>query len=234
MSWHNLELRHITLVFKHCLPLFRILNHIGGPSGALIVFVQLKIIDKSEGSCFKLTTPYLVIILSGSCGVPKQRVLFIFMSRLLLWQLMSIARCDSQIYPKGNKISRVGTAWNSHRDAPPLTINHSNSQMWCRDNHLNFWVDLSLMGVIKLPDVFWFDWPPPSLRLSFLFLPHFKYLSDSSLGFFPFLYLFAFLPSFLCSLRSRVCLRSPLVWESLKSMGQSGRVNLSVKAEWGS
>lgn len=64
---------------------FRILNHIDGPSGALHVFVQLIGIDKSEGSRFKLTTPYfvVVIILSGLRDVGKRRVLFVFVvSRL--------------------------------------------------------------------------------------------------------------------------------------------------------
>lgn len=98
---------------ERCLPLFRILNHVARPSGALIVFVQLKIIDKSEGSCSKLTTPYfvVVIILSGSRGVVKRRVLFVFLVlRLSLCQLMAIARCDSHaVCLKGNEISQAGT-----------------------------------------------------------------------------------------------------------------------------
>lgn len=65
---------------------FRILNHTDGPSGALHVFVQLIGIDKTEGSCFKLTTPYfvVVIIMSGLRDVGKRRVLFVFVvSRLI-------------------------------------------------------------------------------------------------------------------------------------------------------
>lgn len=73
---------------QHCLPLLRILNHTDGPSEALqcSVFVQLKITDKSEGSCFKLTTFYfvVVIILSRLHGVVTQHVLFVIVLRLLL------------------------------------------------------------------------------------------------------------------------------------------------------
>lgn len=59
----------------------------------------------SEGNRFKLTTPYLaaVIILFGSHSVLKQCIVFVFVSKLLLCRLMSIAWCDSHITKKVTK-----------------------------------------------------------------------------------------------------------------------------------
>lgn len=63
---------HVNTIFKRdpfVVASFRILHKSDGPSGALIVIVQLNIIDKSDGSCFKLTTPYFVwVIISSHSG----------------------------------------------------------------------------------------------------------------------------------------------------------------------
>lgn len=132
--------------------LFRILNHTDGPSGALIIFVQLKITDKSGGSRFKLTTPYfaVVITLSGSCGGKTACIVFFcFCVEAFTLSINEQSRGVILIYPRGNKISQAGTAWYPLQDALPFNTNKSISEIWCSDNNLNFWVDLFLKRVIK-------------------------------------------------------------------------------------